>query len=183
MATLSGTLAVSKAYDSAYYLQADPMDFSASAAGSGGLGQKFVSFTGRQLKSVTLLPAAAGTSNNTVQFQHITSLPVNFVGSGGSGTASFASGTSTVTLTNLGTFGSASAVPQYFPLAGGTYTITVVNGGSTQTATNCVLPQGPQGGLTVAALDQFYFKNGTDATATFTGEIESYFTPGTSFTA
>ena len=179
MATLTGTLAYSKAYDNAAYLQPDPQDFPA-LTGASALSQKFISFTARQLKSVSVVPTTAGTSNDVLQLVQVTTLPVNFVGV--TGTASFATGTSTVTLTNLGTFGSGATAPQYLNLSQGTFTITVVNGTTTSTATNVTLGSGVNGGLSVGALDQYWIKKGTDATVVYVGEIEGFFTPGTSFT-
>lgn len=181
MATLTGTLAFSKAYDNAAYAQPDPLAFAATPAAANSLGQKFVSFTGRQIKSLTLLPTTAPEAADVLKAVLVTSLPVNFVGAGG-GTASFASGTSTITITNLGTVGSGVVAPQYFNISQGTYTVTVLNGTTTSTATNYVFPSGVAGGLSVAAGDSFWFQKGTSTASIYVGEFETFFTPGTSFT-
>lgn len=185
MATLSGTLAFSKAYDDPTYRQPDPLDFPATSAGANGLAQKFISYTGRQIKSVTVLPTNSATAaGNVLQMVVVTGLPVLYVGAGG-GTCSGPGGTNTNTLTilNLGTYGSGNVASSYFPISGGTYNIQLVNTVGTTTATNVVIPQGlAGGGIPVQALDQFWVKNGTDAQFTFLGEIECFFTPGTSMT-
>ena len=175
------------AYDNVNYTSSDVHDFTVGT-GSGTLSQKFVAFTGQQIKSVTLAPTTAGTSADTVQLPQLTTLPVTFGGT--SGTASAAASvagtnTTTVTITNLGTFGSGATLPQNLVVSGGSgYTVTVVAGvgGGTTTATGVTIASGPNGGLTVAALDQFWVKKGTDATVAYSGQVEFQYTPGSSFT-
>lgn len=173
---------LSRPYDHPLYTSQDT-HLIASTTGASAIS-KYVSFTGRQLKSVTLLPTTAGTSNDIVQFIAVTSLPVTL--NLASGATTSYTGSSTLTILALGTFGSGSVTPQSFTLAGGTYNIQVVNVSgtttSTSTATNVVLPTGPQGGLSIGALDQYQFKKGTDATVVYVGEVEYAYTPGTNFT-
>jgi hypothetical protein len=174
-------------YDNVNYASTDVDDFNI-AAGASSLSQKFVSFTAKQLKSVTLAPTTAGTSADVSTLVQLTTLPVVFVGT--SGTASAAASvagtnTNTVTITNLCTFGSGATLPQYIPISGGgpfTITVTAGVGGGTTTATAVTLANGPNGGLTVGTLDQFWLKHGTDATVAFSGQYEYQFTPGSGFT-
>jgi hypothetical protein len=181
-APLSGATVYSKSYDDPAYRQPDPLPFPATTAGSGNLTQKFVCFTGRQLKSVTVVPVTAGTSADVLQLIVVTSGPVNLVGSNGSSLFS-ATGTTTLTYLNLGTIGSGATAAAYFNISQGTFNIQTVNGTTTATATAAVIGSGiAAGGQTLNAGDQFWLKKGTDATVVYIGEFESFFTPGTSFT-
>ena len=174
-------------YDNVNYASTDVDDFNI-AAGASTLSQKFTSCTSKQLKSVTLVPTTAAAASDVSKVVQLTTLPVTFVGT--SGTASAAASvagtnTNTVTITNLGTFGSGATLSQNLVVSGGSgYTVTVVAGvgGGTTTATGVTLPSGPNGGLTVNALDQFWVKKGTDATVAYTGQVEFQYTPGSSFT-
>lgn len=172
----------SRTYDHPQYTTQDTLDVP-SLTGASALS-KYVSFTGRNFKSVTLLPTTAGTSADVCQFIAITTLPTTLVTSAGVSTSY--TGTSTLTVLNLATFGSGSVTPQYVPLSGGTFNIQVVNVSgtttSTATATNVVLPTGASGGIQVGALDQYQLKKGTDATVVYTGSIEYNFTPGSNYT-
>jgi hypothetical protein len=177
----------SYAYDNVNYISTDEDTFNV-AAGASSLSQKFVTFTQKQIKSVTLAPTTAGTSNDVSTLVQLTTLPVVFVGT--SGTASAAASvagtnTNTVTITNLSTFGSGATLPQNIPLSGGgpfTITVTAGVGGGTTTATAVTLPSGPTGGLAMASLDQIWVKHGTDATVAYSGALEYQYTPGSSFT-
>lgn len=86
----------SMGYDNPAYL-AVHQDGSQIAAGSGATGTKYVAFTAGIIKSVTLKPIVAGTSNDVSSFIQI-------------------SGTTTTT-TALATFGSAATTFQNIALA------------------------------------------------------------------
>lgn len=182
MAAPLSALVFSKSYDDAAYRQPDPLPFPAISAGANANTQKFVSFTGRQLKSVTILPTTAGTSADVLKLIVVTSGPVALVGSNGSSLVS-TTGTSTLTYLNLGTIGSGAVAPAYFNVSQGTFNVQVVNGTTTTTATNAVIGSGiGAGGQNLVAGDQFWVQNGADATIVFVGELETFFTPGTNFT-
>ncbi len=172
----------SRPYDHSQYTTYDAIDVP-SLTGASAVS-KYVSFTGRQLRSVTALPTTAGTSNDILQFITVTTLPQSFTLASGA-TTSY-TGTSTVTVLALATFGSGVTTAQNVAISGGTFNLQVVNINgtttSTSTCTNAVLPSGPSGGLAVGALDQFQLKKGTDATVVYTAEVEFNFTPGSNYT-
>lgn len=189
MAAPLSAVVYSKSYDDPAYRQPDPLPFPATTAGSGNLSQKFVSFTGRQIKSLTVLPTTAGTSADVLQLIVVTSGPVVLVGSNGSSLtqtpfgAGTLTGTSTLSYLNVGTVGSGAVAPAYFNISQGTFNVQVVNGTTTATCANAVIGSGiAAGGQALVAGDQFWMKKGTDATVVYVGEFETFFTPGTSFT-
>lgn len=171
----------SNIYDHPNYVTSDAIEIP-SLTGNGG-SSKYVSFTGRQIKSVCLLPLTAGTSADVVTVVAVTTLPTTLTNASSS---TAYTGTSTLTLLNVATFGSGSVVPQYVPLSGGTFTVKVINVSgtttTTSTSTGVVFPQGNAGGVSVGANDQFQLVKGTDATVVYTAEIEYNYTPGTNFT-
>lgn len=182
MAAPLSALVFSKSYDDAAYRQPDPLPFPATSAGSGTLTQKFVSFTGRQLKSVTVLPTTAAEASDVLQLIVVTSGPVALVGSNGSSLVS-TTGTSTLTYLNLGTLGSGATAPAYFNVSQGTFNVQVVNGTNTTTATSAVIGSGiGAGGQLLVAGDSFWLKHGTSTALVIVGEFETFFTPGTNFT-
>jgi hypothetical protein len=191
-------LSKSYAYDNTNYIQADPINFSLTAAGSSKA--TFTAFIKKQIKSVTLVATTAPTANDQLTLT-LTSLAAQAFGTAtggsyyGSGTyvvggtstvtggTSTATGSNTVTIGPLTSFGTAPAYnPCYMPIAGGTYTVVVANGVGTNTQTGYVFPQGPLGGLTMNYGDILVVAKGTDTVGVYQCELEITFTPGSNLT-
>lgn len=190
------------AYDNTNYIQSDPINFSIAAAGSSSFSM--TAFTKKQLKSITAVPTTAATANDQLTLTLTSLYPQAFgtatggsyVGSGtyvvgvqagASGTLTggtqTATGSNTVTIGPLTSFGTAPAYnPSYCPLDNGTYTVVVANGVGTNTQTGYVFPTGPNGGLTLNPGDVLKIAKGTDTVAVYQCEAELYFTPGTNLT-
>ena len=191
---LSG-YARSYAYDNTNYIQADPNPFTIAATGSSGTN--YVSFTKKQLKSITVVPTTAATANDQLTITLVSLYAQAFgTATGGSyvpnygsvatsttGGTSTATGSNTVTIGPLTTMGTAPKFnPTYLPISGGTYTVVVANSVGTNTQTGYVFPQGVLGGLTLNPGDVLTVAKGTDTVGSYLLELETTFTPGSALT-
>lgn len=178
------------AYDNSRYLNPEAYDFTIAAAGSSSA--KFTAFTKKQLRSVTAVPTVIPTVGADQWTITLLSLAAQAFGtatggsyvSNASGTTT-ATGSNTVTIPNFMQFGTAPiGNPNVAVLGtlGGTYTVVVANGVGTNTQTGYVFPSGPSGGLSLNPGDILTIAKGTDTVATYVGEAEVEYTPGTNFT-
>ncbi len=173
------------AYDNPRYLNPEGYDFTIAAAGSSS--SKFTTYTKKQLRSVTAVPTViptVGADNWTIT---LVSLAAQAFGTATGGSyLSNASGTNTATGSNTVTiptfmqFGTQPIGNPNVAYFGGTstYTVVVANGVGTNTQTGYVFPSGPNGGLTLNPGDILTIAKGTDTVATYVGEAEVYYTPG-----
>lgn len=200
---ITTALAKSYAYDEPQYTQSDPVNISIAAAGSSSVS--LTSFTSKQWKGITVVPTAAPTANDQLTVT-LTTLGQGSLVFGTATTVNYTSalaiagtlGTVTATASNIvtlsGKVGGVAAGqtwplgtcpafnPVYFAIAGGTYDVVVANAAGTNTQTNYVFPSGPAGGLLISAGDVLKIAKGTDTVGAYAGELEFYFTPGSSVT-
>lgn len=199
-----GTNSKSYAYDSAAYIQADPSSITLGAVTLGTA--PIPAFTGKQLRSLTIVPIVAETAADFLQLDLYSVYPQVFgtatattilgtgfsgtllgtsinrvricgiVGNGGTGVGG-ATGTQAI---GLGTF--AAFNPTYIPLCGATATVIVVGPGGTNTQVGYVFPVGPNGGLTMNAGDVLIVTRGTASIGSLAIEAELSYTPGAAFT-
>lgn len=178
------------AYDNPRYLQPESNDFTIAAAASSSA--KFTSFTRKQLRSVTAVPTVIPTVGADQWTATLVSLAAQAFGTatginygataGGTATAT---GSNTVTIPNFMQFGTSpigNPNVAVFGTLGGTYTVVVANASGTNTQTGYVFPSGPNGGLSLNAGDILTIAKGTDTVASYLGETELVYTPGSSFT-
>lgn len=231
--------AKSFAYDVRDYIQPEAVQFSVAAGASSGgtwagLSTQLVSFTGKQLRSLTVVAttgsaAAAGAdywtgtliTNVAQNFNNPPSVLVSpqgnlvstfagtFTGINGYSIPAGTTGTQTSTGSSVYTFSGTGAnttgtsttatdtghaafpaigtnLPVYNPyvsvIDGGTCTVICRGPGGTWTNTGYVFATGPNGGLGLSPGDVFIVAKGTDTSATYLGEAEFTYTPGTTFT-
>lgn len=176
-------------YANPSYVQPDPVQFSLAATGSSTF--KMTAFTKKQLKSITTVPTIAPTANDQLTLTLVSLAAQTFGTATGANYAAnlvpagttTATSSNTVTIGTLTTFGTAPAFnPHVDIISGGTFTVVVANGSGTNTQTGYVFPTGPSGGLSLNPGDVLTIAKGTDTVATYQGEVEMYFTPGTTFT-
>lgn len=193
---VKAAVAKSYAYDSAAYLQPDPIQTSIAAAANSNA--KITSFTQKQLKSVTVVPTVAAGANDQIFLSLVTLAAVAFGTATGPSYQGNASGTNTATssstITIQGSVGGGAGTaawglgttpafnPAYLNVAGGTFTVVVANAAGTNTQTNFVFPTGPLGGLQLNPGDVLTLQKGTDTAGAYLVELECTFTPGSSLT-
>lgn len=175
----------SYAYDNTAYIQPEAYDFTIAAAGSSSA--KFTTFTKRQLKSVTAVPSVIPAVGADQWALTLVSLAAQVFGTatggnyaGNASGTNTATGSNTVTMPNFMQFGTSPiGNPNVAVLSGGTFTVVVANGVGTNTQTGFVFPSGPSGGLSLNPGDILTIAKGTDTVATYVGQAEVYYTPGT----
>jgi hypothetical protein len=187
---LPATESGSYSYDNPRYLQSEAYDFTLAATAAASA--KFTAFTKKQLRSVTAVPTVIPTVGADQWTLTLVSLAAQAFGTatggnyaGNAAGTNTATGSNTVTIPNFLQFGTAPiANPNVavFGTLGGTYTVVVANGVGTNTQAGYVFPSGPTGGLALNPGDILTIAKGTDTVATYVGEAEVYFTPGTNFT-
>lgn len=178
------------AYDNPRYLNPEAYDFTIAAAGSSS--SKFTAFTKKQLRSITAVPTVIPTVGADQWTLTLVSLAAQAFGTatggnyaGNAAGTNTATGSNTVTIPNFMQFGTApigNPNVAVFGTLGGTYSVVVANGVGTNTQTGYVFPSGPNGGLSLNPGDILTIAKGTDTVATYLGEAEVAFTPGTNFT-
>jgi hypothetical protein len=157
----------SMAYDNPSYVTRQSGFNTIMTAGSGGVSSKFVAFANLLLFSLTTFTITAGSSTYT---NGLTGGPV---GVGTAGPAVAATQLSMIRITNTASAGatvalSTSTIGPFtiagdFLGAGGTATNQI--GASNQFSLNTATGTAGLNGLAINAGDQFYFVNGTDASA------------------
>ena len=208
--------AKSFAYDREFYIAPVTANFAVAATtvskATWASGTFLPSFTGKQLRSLTIVPTTAPTmaQQDNWSIVLVSSYPQNFGGTctaiagyvgvlGVSGTLT-ATASNVITITgtnNAGTVYTAGgstylAVPcigtnaAYNPyvcvLDGGTATVVITSANGTTSNNSYVFPTGPNGGLTINPGDVLYMAKGTDSAGVYVGEAEFSLTPGSSFT-
>lgn len=201
------------AYDSSAYVQADPASITLANTVNGapgtlaGTAAAYIpAFTGKQLRSLTIVPTVAETAADFISLDLYSVYPQAFgtatgttilgtgfsgtvlgtginryritgiVGAGGTGVGG-ATGTQAI---GLGTF--AAFNPTYIPLCGATATITAIGPGGTNVQAGYVFPVGANGGLTMNPGDVLVVARGTASIGVLAIEAELSFTPGANFT-